>query len=573
MKAKYDQADKELLPRIKTIMVLRVIFLTGFMIMIFTFQVRTTFSIPLEPLSAVIGGSYFLLLIYALHLYWASNLSVVSSVQMAGDVLMVSGILFATGGIDSPFSFLYILIIVATSIILPRAACYLIASGAGICYGLLLDLEFFNIIHPVYFIAPSPISHEGGYVFYIIFINIVSYYSVAFLSSILSHRLNIMKDELALKSIDLQELQVFHKNVLQNMGNGLWTTDLSGHITSVNHAAADIPGYSAEEQMGKLCFELFDFPKLKSLYQPGESFVLPMQIEGDCRKKNGATIRVRMKISHLLEGENQQRGYICVFEDLTELREMEKKISQSEKLAEVGKISAGLAHEIRNPLASLSGSIQVLQKELKLEGTHQRLMEIVLRETERLNSIVSDFLSYSHPGKSRTTEFDLAQVIRDVITLLKNSKERRPETLFDFQAQEESALFCGDEKQIKQMVWNLCINGLQAMHRGGTLAVALSTAKQFASESFHSNREGIVLTVKDAGCGIPEHEIAKIFDPFFTTKETGVGLGLATVFHVVNQHDGYIGVNSKPNVGTGFTVFLPLPDKTPPNDSAISANQ
>lgn len=559
-----NKSDKELLLRIKTNMILRGIFLTGFVIVVFIFQQQAEFPTPIVPLSIMIGVAYFLLMVYALFLKYCRNLFLVGSVQVTGDLFVVTGILFATGGIESPFSFLNILIIVATSTMLPRAACYLAASGAGILYGLLLDLEYFDILQPVYFIPKAAASYEGGYVFYIIFLNIASYYLVAYLSSVLSHRLKTIKDELAHKSIDLRKLQAFHKNVLQNMGNGLWTTDLTGRITSINPAAEEITGYFSGEAVGRFCFALLALPELKELFNTHHSLTLPLQIEGECRRKDGQTILILMKVSRLIEQGDQAKGFIGVFEDMTELREMEKKIAQSEKLAAVGKISAGLAHEIRNPLASLSGSIQVLQKGLQLKGTYERLMEIVLRETERLNTIVSDFLNYSHLGKTRSTLIDLTQVIQDLITLLKNSDEYHNSIRIDFKPQKDRFLFKGDEQQIKQMIWNLCINGLQAMAEGGTLTIRLHRVKNFARADYHYNREGLVLTVEDEGCGIPAEEENKIFEPFFTTKENGVGLGLAKVYQVVSQNDGFIGLDREAEKGARFQVFLPqtiaLPD-------------
>ena len=554
MRKKPDPPDPELLLRIKNITILKAILLTGFVVMVFTFQVKTDFPIPIVPLSQVIGAAYFFFLGYGLLLKFCKNLLLVGAVQTAGDLLVVAGILYATGGTESPFAFLNILVIIAASIMLPRTACYLAASGASILYGLLVDLEYYNLLHPVYFFPKSPAHHEGGYVFYIIFLNIASYYSVAFLSSMLAHRLKIMKDELVHKSTDLRELQASHENVLRHMGNGLWTTDLAGRITSANPAAAEITGYSSSEALGRLCFE--SLGELKDLFTQGAD--LPLQIEGGFRRKDGKIILIRMKVSCLIEPGGHAKGYICVFEDLTELREMERKMAQSETLAEVGKISAGLAHEIRNPLASLSGSIQVLHKGLQLQGNYRRLMEIVLRETERLNTIVSDFLTYCHPGKSRNTAIDPAKLVQDIITLLKNSDEYHPSIRIDFQPGERF-LIQGDEPQVKQMIWNLCINGLQAMANGGTLTIGIRRAERFNRDGFYSDREGIVLTVQDEGCGITPDDKDKLFDPFFTTKENGVGLGLAKVYQVVSQNDGYIGVTNNPDAGVCFTTFLPLP--------------
>ena len=264
-------------------------------------------------------------------------------------------------------------------------------------------------------------SIDGAYVFYIIALNVASFYSVAFLSSILTHRMKLIKEELKLKSLDLRRLQEFHKNVVQNMGNGLITTDPSGLITSVNTASERITGYSAEECLGSLSYEVLEISSLKKFFLEGGKFPLPLQIEGKCSRKDGAIILIGMKISLLDEYGDQPAGYICVFEDLSEIRKMEERVKQGEQLAAVGKFSAGLAHEVRNPLASLSGSIQVLKKGLNLEGDYKSLMNIVLKETERLNHIVTGFLNYAQPSKNNSNVIDMTQLLQDTITLMKNS--------------------------------------------------------------------------------------------------------------------------------------------------------
>ena len=466
--------DKELLKRVKTILVLRVVFLTGFVGLIFAFLRNVDYQMPVGHLSVAVGAAYFLSAVYALLLRLKTNHKLLSSIQIAGDLFVVGGIIFSTGGIGSPLSFLFILIIIEASLLLPRAACYMAASGASIIYGLLLDLEYYKVIQPIYLTPRLGFSIEGAYVFYIIALNVASFYSVAFLSSILTHRMKLIKEELKLKSLDLQRLQEFHKNVVQNMGNGLITTDPSGIITSVNTTSEKITGYSAEECLGSLSYKIFEIPQLKNFFLEGNNLLLPIQIEGKCSKKDKSTILIGMKISRLDEYGDQPAGYICVFEDLSEIREMEEKIKQGEQLAAVGRFSAGLAHEVRNPLASLSGSIQILKKGLNLEGDYKSLMSIVLKETERLNQIVTGFLNYSQPTKNKNNVIDMTQLLQDAITLMKNSDKYHPAITFVLNSQNESTLITGDEDAIKQLVWNLCLNGMQAMKSGGALTLTLN---------------------------------------------------------------------------------------------------
>ena len=553
--------DKELLKRVKTILVLRVVFLTGIVGLIFAFLHNIVYEMPVGPLSVVVGVAYFLSAVYALLLRLNTSLRLLSSIQITGDLLVVGGVIFSTGGIGSPLSFLFILVIIEASVLLPRAACYMAASSASIIYGLLLDLEYFKVINPVYLNPLLGIPIQGAYVFYIISLNVASYYSVAFLSSILTHRMTLIKEELKAKILDLQRLQEFHKNVVRNMGNGLITTNSIGLITSVNTASEKITGYKSDECLEILCYDLLKIPLLKEFFSADNNFSLPLHIEGNCLRRDGENILVGMKISRLDKYGDQPAGFICVFEDLSEIREMEEKVKQGEQLAAVGKFSAGLAHEVRNPLASLSGSIQVLKKGLNLEGDYKSLMNIVLKETERLNQIVTGFLNFAQSTKNNNTVIDMKQLLQDAITLMKNSNEYHPDIKFLLDAKDESALIYGDEDAIKQLVWNLCINSMQAMKNGGALKLSLKEVDVFQNKLFKSDKKGIVLMVQDEGCGIKPEELENIFDPFFTTKVDGIGLGLATVYQIADRCGYHIDVRSESESGTLFTIFIPNVDQ------------
>jgi len=547
-------------------MVLRIVFLTGFVILVIAFERNSINETPIVPLSAVLCAAYFLALSSALFLRIGINLLALAWFQVLGDLCVIGGIIFTTGGVESPLSFLFLFVIVASSVMLPRSACYLTASGASIIYGLLVDLEYFSLIQPTYFFPKSTASFQGAYLFYTIAINIASFFSVAYLSSILNNRLRLIKDELQNKDIDYKKLQEFHRNVVQNMVTGLMTTDLEGRVTSVNIASENITGYLVDESIGKYCYELLKMDELSRLFiYKGDNISMPYHMEGECLRKDGDTVLISLKISHLISQEadpkknmeQQVEGYICVFEDRTEIHDMEEKMKQSEQMAAVGKFSAGLAHEIRNPLASLSGSIQVLQQTLEVDEDQQRLMNIVIKETERVNDIVSDFLSYAQPRKNKPTVIDLTQLLQDIVILMKNSNEYDPSINIQLVAPPDHIIIQSEEAQIKQMIWNLCINGIQAMDKSGNLTMTLKKVEGYQHKKFKTNRRGVVIIVEDQGRGIPLDEQETIFDPFFTTREEGVGLGLPTVKQIVERFAGHIGVESEPGHGTCFDVFLP----------------
>ena len=560
-----DYPDKELLLRVKTVMVLRIVFLTGFVVLVFLFELGSQQGTPIVPLSATLCAAYFLSLSGALFLRIRVPLQTVALFQVVGDLGVVGGIIFSTGGVESPLSFLFLFVIISSSVMLPRVASYLTASGASIIYGLLVDLEFFNVIQPIYFFPKSTASYQGAYLFYIISLNIASFFSVAYLSSILNHRLRVIKDELRTKNIDFKKLQQFHRDVVQNMVNGLITTDLEGRITSVNIACEDITGIPLNECIGKYCYEVLPMEELARLFAYKEDHLsMPYHMEGECQREGNDTILISMKISHLMisgaDGKKnleQPEGYICVFEDRTEMHQMEEKMKQSEQMAAVGKFSAGLAHEIRNPLASLSGSIQLLKETLEIDEDQQRLMEIVLKETERVNGIVSEFLAYSQPRKSKPTVIDLTQLLEDIIILMKNSNEYDPSINIQLVAPPDHIIIQSEEAQIRQMIWNLSINGVQAMDKSGNLTLTLKKVDGYKGKDFETDRRGVLIIVEDQGRGIPLEEQTTIFEPFFTTREEGVGLGLPTVKQIVERFAGNISVTSEPGRGTCFEVFLP----------------
>ncbi len=554
--------DKELYLRIKTILLLRTVFLTGFVISVYFFHQHFPYRTPVVPLSLTLALAYLFCIVYAVLLKIKINLFLVSFLQVAGDLLVTAGILFSTGGIESPFSVLYSLVVVATSVMLPRAATYLVASLAGISYGLLLDLEYYDVIQPIYLFAKSPVSNEGGYVFYIIFLNIVSYYAVAFLSSLLSHRLNLIKEQLLLTSSNLEKLQAFHKDVVQNMENGLLTADLNGRIISMNPAAGRILNQPENEALGKACFEILPIPTLQKFFLKHGAHLPTDYIEETLTRNDGSQIHLGVKMSRLtsrpgLHADAETQGYIVVFEDVTLVKEMKDKMTQAEQLAVVGRFSAGLAHEIRNPLASISGSIQVLKKDLNLEEPNRTLMDIVLKETQRLNRIVSDFLHFANPRKDRPILVDMAELVREVVSLLKNSSEYQSSLDVQFQPDGGEYSIHTDEQQIKQLVWNLCLNAMQAMDFSGSLKIDLHAAENFQHGAFKTSRPGLLLTVEDSGCGISPASLKTIFDPFFTTKENGVGLGLARVKQIVEHNEGCIKIDSEVDKGTRFTIYFP----------------
>ena len=546
--------SNELLFKIKSLMVLRVVVISVFLGTIIIFKIKSG-QIPfIVPVTILIATTYLLTIIYSVLLKLINNLRFLCYLQLIGDILVETGVIYISGGIESPFAFLFILSIIASSIILYRRGGYIIASLSSILYGTLVNLEFYNILHPLTFDSSSVnISPIGETVIYTLFLNISAFFLVAFLSGYLSEKLKRTGEELEEKSEDLIQLKTFHESVVTNMGSGLMTADLNGRIVSFNLAAEVITGYKFYDVRGRYHSEFFNIPLLKGDFNSLTDN--PVRMEDIFIRKDGINIHIGMNISPLKDDKNNVRGIICVFQDLTTIKEMKEKVIKNEKLAAIGRISAGIAHEIRNPLASISGSIQVLKDELSLHDPNIKLMDIILRETERLNSIITQFLIYASPYKKNLQTCNIKELITETITLLKNSKEYPSNLNIDTSFKNNGITINADSKQIKLVIWNLCLNSIQAMNKGGRMTISVNPPYPPLVKGGEGGLVDII--IKDTGAGISETDLQKIFDPFFTTKEEGTGLGLSTVQKIIEGHNGSINIESKEGYGTTVKITLP----------------
>lgn len=542
--------EKDLLFRVKVLMFLRVVVITLFLGSVIVFHHKIGGTLHLSSISTLTIITYLLTLLYSVILPRIKNLRLFCYIQITADIFVETGVIYITGGIESPLSFLYTLSIISAGIIHHRPGIYYIASIASICFGTLIDLEYFNLIHPVYIYPKSDIANEGSFVLYITFITISTFFLVALLTGFLVEKLRLTRKELSEKSDHLYELRAFHENVVKSMGSGLLTIDMNKRITSFNNAAEEITGLKFSEVKGKSFFDIFQFPGLQKIQELEDSSI-PYRCEDTFVKKDNSKIFLEMNISPLKDEEGNIKGYIDVFQDKTEFEEMKERVAQAERLAAIGKVAAGIAHEIRNPLASMSGSIQVLKQKQLLGKKSKDLMDIVVRETDRLDTIVTRFLNYARPYPVKLAEHDINALIKDTLLILENSQENNQKIVILTQFEQNPLIIKIDSQQIQQVLWNLCLNSIQAMPSGGELKASTRLIK-------NKNNMFAVIQVSDTGCGIKEENKNKIFDPFFTTKENGTGLGLASVYRIIENHKGTIKVQSKWSEGTSITIQLPL---------------
>ena len=454
---------------------------------------------------------------------------------------MIFSIIYVTGGIDSYFSFLYLLSIIMSSILLYRKGALIAATASSILtLGQYLVIQHGSSLLTAY--APTEIRN----VKFFIGTNVFAFYAVAYLSSHSSESLRKTGSESEDRRGKLANLQAFNENIINSMRGGLCTTNLDGFITLFNKSACEITGHKPERIIGAHVNQVFGFLEREGQSVPPDS--LPLRFEKGITNANDEEIYLGFTVSPLLVEYNRQIGYVYTFQDLTEIRKLEHQIRQKDRMVAIGRMAAGIAHEIRNPLTAISGSFGLLKTELALNPGQLKLMENISLETKRLYKIITDFLSYAKPIAFSPRWVDLKQLTRDTVDLLKNSSELTGRHKIEYSFDAQNSLYCqADPDLIKQVFWNLCNNAVKAMPDGGTLSISLE------------NTQPGELTVSfgDTGSGLTEQEQEWIFEPFQSSFSGGTGLGLSIVLQIIEAHHGSIKVASAKGAGTTFQITLP----------------
>ena len=556
-----------LLNKIKWLMIFRIVVVTillGSALIIQWNSMQTRRPLELELLYIFIIISYAFTGVTVSFLRQVKRVHLYAYFQISYDLLFETAMVYITGGVESVFTFTYIFTIIAAGILLFRRGAFITASLSTILYGLLVDLQFYRIL-PLYVSSHFPFTPvNSSAVYYNIFLNSCAFYLVAFLSSYLSESLRKTHQRLRETSYDLTELQAFHHNILQSMHSGVMTTDLHLKITSYNQAAELITGYALSEVYGKPLQDLFPELEVSQLMAPMQASGLErvaQRQETAIVTKSGTKVFLGFSVSLFLDNHGSVAGLICIFQDLTELKAMQEHIAQADRLAAIGQLAAGLAHEIRNPLASLSGSIQMLKADLELREDHSALMDIVLRESKRLDRLLSDFLLYARPQSLSFAKSDIMHdVILSTISLIRRDERFSGEAFsIDVEMPQHFPKIVCDAQQLQQVFWNLCLNALQAMPDGGQLHIRahIETFEGWELDA-QTQLDVLVISVSDTGTGMDEDTLHHLFHPFYTTKKHGSGLGLAIAHTIVKNHHGVIRVKNRPHQGTTFEVILPF---------------
>lgn len=482
-------------------------------------------------------------------------------VQLFGDTLLAASLVVVTGGTDSVFTFFFSLTIVNASILLFRRGALLVATASAVLF-LLIALAEIDVIPLANLFASdgsglallgaagprSGVSLVSSRVYNVV-INVVAFYGIAVLASYLSEQLRKSDIQHRETRHDLEDLRALHHNIVSSIMSALVTTTRDGKISFFNPVAEQITGFQESQVLGSDINTLF--PDLRHILS-NEDKRGTLTTETTVQVLRGRTVYLQWFVSPLRDAQGRHVGQVLIFQDISRLKDMEAQIKRAEQLAGIGRLAAGIAHEIRNPLASISGSVQLLAQETLDPDTSKRLMNIVLRETDHLNMWITDFLEFARPRRVEMLTVRLGKTLEELIEVFRHDPTAS-EIDTRFELGDTAATIEGDAARLRQVFWNLLKNASQAMPDGGKISVRVERA-------LRGGVPYVLVTVTDTGSGIPPGELDRIFEPFYTTKERGTGLGLATSFRIVADHHGHIEVSSRVREGTSFRVFLPEMD-------------
>lgn len=483
-----------------------------------------------------------LTIVYFFLLRLSKNFAWQVRVQFLLDALLITWLLWRTGDLSSPYITLYIVLISVASFFLRPLSTLLMASVCALLFVTLSVLTFYSVIES------SGTPQAGSKAVQIISFHIVALLVVGLLASRLSDR-RMSGIELEETTKTLASLRALHERIVESIRSGLVTTDLDGNIYTFNAAATEITGYRLDEMQGKPMYALFGDIREQidlSLAAAGDGEQLP-RFEADLLTPDGFAVRIGFSVSLLFSETHEATGLIITFQDLTEIRSMEESVRRKDRMAAVGRVAAGLAHEIRNPLGAMRGAIQVLDSDTPKESRQAGLMDIILKESDRLNSIITNFLGYARPAAVDFAETNIAETINDTLTLLRHSPDVREDHELVADIADNTIVISADGAQLKQIFWNLARNAMQAMPDGGKLSVAMLPIP--------NNR--IRITFEDTGVGMSQDQVEQLFEPFSNSTTGGTGLGLSIVYQIVKDHNGVINVRSQEGVGTTIMVELP----------------
>ncbi len=522
---------------------LRLVVISALFFGVLIIQVYTQLILQLRDFYILILLTYGLSLVYIVLFLRGVASRIQAVVQLLGDIAIVTGFVYATGGLYSPFSFLYLMVIVMAAVLL-RGGGLIFAGISAVVYGVLVDLMVFEVLPIPPNIVGARVALPTARVLYQLMIHIVGFVLVAVLVSYLGESLRRAHHRLQEEQERSSRLAALTDHVVRSVGAGIIAADLDGMVLHLNPAGSRILGLDDPDLIaGRPLFEVMPLHGLHwGLLQGRARTRSVVRLEGD-HEQTGR--RLGLTIGPLEDEHETVVGFIVNFQDLSEVAVENERRRLQERMAAVGEMAARMAHEIKNPLASISGSAQVLASSSGVDAANRRLLEIVVDESRRLSGILDSFLHYARPQGATRQPCDVASLLRDCIDLQRRSAEMKDHHEITLSAPDELRVR-GDEHLLRQVFWNLSRNALQALPNGGHVHV---TAR--------GEGDKVVVRWRDDGVGMPEDVSKRAFEPFVTTQPGGTGLGLAIVYAAVEEHGGSVEIDSTPGRGTTVTIELP----------------
>lgn len=507
----------------------------------------TTIALPLRGFVPLILVWFSLAVVYLLLQKRFPGSRAHAPVQTICDLALITGVVYITGGQESYYSSLYLLAILMASILFSRRIVFLVAGASFVLLGAVVELSFFGVIPQTATIVPS-----GRILEVWLATNLFAFFAVAYLGSVLAQSLRKKGVELEAKREELKDLQAFNQDIIESMRGGLLTTDSAGMILLLNRAGAEIVGCGFGLHRGRQVQELI--PGFWPVETDSDGNPIASRKEIEFESPSG-TRYLGISISPLRTAHNEKSGFVFNFQDLTELKRLEREVLTKERMAALGRLSAAIAHEIRQPLAAMTGALKELARLAPLDDDDKKLVLIVSRESQRLNQIITDFLDYSREKTYSFSDLNVATLLEETLTLLEHDSSFTGKYRIERNIKTRHARAVVDRDRIKQVFWNLCNNALRAMPEGGVLTVFLD-----------AGNDSVQVRIADTGTGLDAKQASRIFEPFQSGFTGGTGLGLAVVYQILQAHHGHIHVESTKNVGAEFIVDLPraLPQGTIP---------
>ncbi len=462
--------------------------------------------------------------------------------QIGVDLFLATALVAHTRGVDSVFVSFYLLIVIYCSLILGRRGAKTAAVVGAALYSAVIIAERLRLLPAGEArLAVMPLVYH-------ISVHALGFFAVAYLGSHLSDRLHAVQEELEEKIHSLKQLQRLNEHIVSSIRSGLITTDLQGRIAVLNNTAQELIEKNAAHTLGQpvwyvLGKALWDEIVSADLFKSAR----PLRHEEWIELHDGRRRYLGFSISPLVDQNRRMLGYIISFQDLTEIKRLEEEIRVKDRMAAVGRMAAGIAHEIRNPLTSMRGSVELLRSHLSVPRSDERLFDIIIGESDRLNKFVEDFLNFARPGRYPRQPMDLAALLKDCVVLLQNNPEVRSSHAVHLKLESPQIPVVGNADQLRQVFWNITRNGLRSMPEGGTITIRARRLGDGGAEA----------VFEDEGIGMTHEERQQLFQPFHSGFAGGTGLGLSITYQILQDHHGHISIDSEKGKGTRVTVRLP----------------